>query len=227
MHERHTAAVVRACRVIDGTQDAPSLDDLADAAGFSRFHFHRVFKAMTGLTPHSYITACRSQRMRAQLSGADNVTDAIYDAGFNSNGRFYATSPEILGMTPTSFRSGGDGTRIHYHVTQCSMGTVLVAAADRGVCAVLLGGDDTAALLFRLRSRFPNAQVSAAHRALALRVDEALSCAEPPLAARALPRDVRAAVLCQRVREALRDLPATGGSRLVVMRPVTGDAGSA
>lgn len=202
LQERHTQAVVRACRVIDGAHEAPSLADLADAAGFSRFHFHRMFKATTGLTPRSYISARRSQRMRAALSRADSVTDAIYDAGFNSNGRFYATSPEILGMMPTSFRSGGVGTRIHHHVARCSMGPVLVAEADRGVCAVLLG-EDTNTLVRRLREWFPNAQLSAADRMFVDLVEETLSRAEPPFAARALPRDVRAAVLCQRIREAL------------------------
>lgn len=215
LHERHTLAVVRACRVIDGTQEAPSLDDLADAAGFSRFHFHRVFKAMTGLTPHAYITACRSQRMRVELSGADSVTDAIYDAGFNSNGRFYATSPEILGMMPGSFRSGGDGTCIHHYVGQCSMGFLLVGIADRGVCAVLLG-EDAATLVRRLRDRFGNAQLRTADDELAGQIDEALSRAEPPLAARALPADVRAAVLCQRVRASLRDLRPSSPAHLIV-----------
>lgn len=203
LREHHAQAVVRACRVIDGAPEAPSLTELADAAGFSRFHFHRVFKAMTGITPRSYIAARRSQRMRAALSQADSVTDAIYDAGFNSNGRFYATSPDILGMMPASFRSGGLGTRIHHHVGRCSMGCVLVAIADRGVCAVLLG-EDTDTLVHRLRELFPNAQLSAADRPFVELVEKSLSRAEPPSAARALPRDVRAAVLCQRIREALR-----------------------
>lgn len=221
LHERHVQAVVRACRVIDGTQETPSLDDLAGAAGFSRFHFHRVFKAMTGLTPRSYIAACRSQRMRAELSQADNVTDAIYNAGFKSNGRFYATSPEILGMMPASFRSGGAGMRICHHVAQCSMGSVLVAAADRGVCAVLLG-EDTSTLMRRLRDWFPNAQLSAAGQAFTELVNVTLSRAEPPLAGRALPHDVRAAVLCQRIRAALRDLPAEAESSLITPREHAG-----
>lgn len=229
LHERHTAAVVRACRVIEGMHDTPSLEDLADAAGFSRFHFHRVFKAMTGLTPHSYITACRSQRMRAELSRADSVTSAIYDAGFNSNGRFYATSPEILGMTPMSFRAGGDGTRIRHHVARCSMGFALVAAADRGVCAVLLG-EDVGTLLHQLRRWFPHAAISEAGEAFAEQVDEALFRAEPPLAARALPDDVRGAVLRQRIRAALHDrgapVTADAGSGLTVLRDaIAGHAG--
>jgi AraC family transcriptional regulator of adaptative response/methylated-DNA-[protein]-cysteine methyltransferase len=221
LHERHTEAVMRACRVIDATPEALSLDDLADASGFSRFHFHRVFKAMTGLTPYSYITACRSQRMRAELSQAGSVTDAIYNAGFNSNGRFYATSPEILGMMPASFRSGGEGMRIHHHVAPCSMGSVLVAAADRGVCAVLLG-EDTNTLVRRLRDWFPNAQLSVAGQAFTGLVNLTLSRAEPPLAGRGLPDDVRAAVLCQRIRAGLRDLPAEAESGLITPREHAG-----
>lgn len=205
LQEQRAEAVVRACRVIDGTNDTPNLGDLADAAGFSRFHFHRVFKATTGVTPHAYMAACRSQRIRDGLRTADTVADAIYAAGFNSNGRFYATAPAILGMTPTSFRAGGAGTHIQNHVGACSMGPVLVAVADRGVCAILLDGEPDV-LRWRLRDRFPNADLRPSGRVFAERVDRALSVAELPPAARGVPGDVRAAVLCQRIRAALPDL---------------------
>src|SRR5207237_8570364 len=117
-----------------------------EAAGMSRFHFHRVFKTITGVTPKAYAAAQRSQRVRDGLSRSNTVTEAIYGAGFNSNGRFYATSAEVLGKTPTNFRAGGSGDSIRFAVGECSLGSILVAATGRGVCAILLG-DDPGALL--------------------------------------------------------------------------------
>src|ERR671934_2660817 len=107
--EAHATVVARACRLIEQAEEPPTLDALAQAAGMSRFHFHRVFKAVTGVTPRAYAAAHRTRRVRETLAHAGTVTEAIYDAGFNSNGRFYATSSEVLGMTPTNFRAGGAG----------------------------------------------------------------------------------------------------------------------
>ena len=106
---QHVATVVKACRLIEAAEDMPNLEALAAAVGMSRFHFHRVFKTLTGVTPKAYAAAHRAQRVRDELSRTDTVTEAIYGAGFHSNGRFYATSSEMLGMTPTNFRSGGHG----------------------------------------------------------------------------------------------------------------------
>jgi len=156
--EQRAAAVAKACRMIEAAEDMPSLAALAGAAGTSRFHFHRVFKAVTGVTPKAYAAAHRARRVREELSRSDTVTDAIYGAGFNSNGRFYATSSEVLGMTPSDFRSGGTGASIRFAVGQCSLGAILVAATDKGVCAILLG-DDPAALVRELQDRFPRAQL--------------------------------------------------------------------
>ena len=154
--EQHAAAVARACRLIESTDAAPDLDALAAAAGMSRFHFHRVFRSVTGVTPKAYADARRSQRVRQELSHSRTVTEAIYDAGFNSSGRFYEKSAEILGMTPTDFRAGGQRAEIHVATGKCSLGTVLVAATAKGVCAILLG-DDPAVLLRDLQGRFPRA----------------------------------------------------------------------
>ncbi|NVI91425.1 Ada metal-binding domain-containing protein [Actinomadura sp. BRA 177] len=111
---RNLALVIRACRDIDGAlgqdgAEAPSLDSLASGARVSRFHFHRMFKKATGITPRAYLSSSRARRVRTELLRASTVTDAIYNAGFNSNGRFYASAPDILGMTPTQFRAGGRG----------------------------------------------------------------------------------------------------------------------
>src|SRR5712692_11382105 len=131
--ERQAAAVANACRLIEAAEEMPSLDALAQAAGLSRFHFHRVFKAATGVTPKAYADARRGRRVRAELAERDTVTEAIYGAGFNSNGRFYAAAPDLLGMTPKEFRGGGLGQVIRFAVGECSLGAILVAVTDRGV----------------------------------------------------------------------------------------------
>ena len=95
--QRHAAMVARACRLIDMAETMPDLAALAREAGMSRFHFHRLFTRHTGMTPKAYITAQRAQRVRDQLQRSDSVTDAIYDAGFGSNGRFYAGSAAAAG----------------------------------------------------------------------------------------------------------------------------------
>ena len=151
-------AVAKACRLIETAEEVPSLGALAEAAGLSRFHFHRVFKTTTGVTPKAYAAAHRARRVRDELSRSDTVTDAIYGAGFNSSGRFYATASEVLGMTPTDFRAGGDGAAIRFAVGECSLGSILVAATDKGVCSILLG-DDPDVLARDLQDRFPKARL--------------------------------------------------------------------
>jgi AraC family transcriptional regulator of adaptative response/methylated-DNA-[protein]-cysteine methyltransferase len=204
LNQRYAEAVTRACRVLDDSEQPLSLGDLARMMGYSRFHFHRLFKAFTGITPHAYLEAGRASRVRRELPRADSVADAIYSCGFNSNGHFYAASSDILGMTPTSFRSGGRGSVIRYVVTVCSLGPVLVGATDRGVCAVLADGD-ASALPGQLARLFPEAEVAEADVQLGWRMVQALRWAELPLAGRRLlPADVQGIALRQRVIQALR-----------------------
>ena len=139
--DRQAAAVATACRLIEAAEEVPSLDVLAQSADMSRFHFHRVFKAVTGVTPKAYAAAHRGNRVREELAARDTVTQAIYGAGFNSGSRFYAASSGLLGMTPTEFRAGGSGNVIRFAVGECSLGAVLVAATDKGVCAIDLDDD--------------------------------------------------------------------------------------
>jgi AraC family transcriptional regulator of adaptative response/methylated-DNA-[protein]-cysteine methyltransferase len=119
--ERQMALIAATCRRIETAEELPSLVALANVAGMSRFHFHRLFKTATGLTPKAYVTAHRSERMRAELRKRQTVTEAIYEAGFNSNGRFYANSSGILGMKPKDYRNGGNGTEIRFAVGKCSL----------------------------------------------------------------------------------------------------------
>ena len=205
--EQRAAVVANACRLIEGAEEMPSLVRLADAVGMSRFHFHRVFKSLTGVTPRGYAAAHRARRVREELARASTVTEAMYGSGFNSSGRFYAAVAGVLGMTPTSFRSGGTGTSIQFAVGECSLGSVLVAATDKGVCAILLG-DDPEALVRDLRDRFSNAQLAGGDRDFEHLVAKVIGLVEAPGLGLDLPLDVRGTAFQQRVWQALRDIPA-------------------
>jgi AraC family transcriptional regulator of adaptative response/methylated-DNA-[protein]-cysteine methyltransferase len=205
--QQRAATVAKACRLIETAEDMPNLDALAGAAGLSRFHFHRVFKAMTGVTPKAYAAAHRAQRVRDELSQSATVTEAIYGAGFNSNGRFYATSSEVLGMTPTTFRAGGPGTSIRFAVGECSLGSILVAATEKGVCAILVG-DDPGALVRDLQDRFPKAQLIGGDEDFERLVAKVVSFVEAPALGLDLPLDVRGTAFQRRVWQALREIPA-------------------
>ena len=204
--EEHGAAVACACRAIENTEKEPALEDLAKIARMSTFHFHRVFKATTGVTPKAYAAARRSRRVRAALAKPGTVTKAIYEAGFGSNGRFYAKSAETLGMTPTAFRKGGAGTTIRFAVGQCSLGSVLVAASEKGVCAITLG-DDPEALVKDLQDRFPKAEIIGADAGFESVVAKVVGLIEAPRADPGLPLDIRGTAFQQRVWQALREIP--------------------
>src|SRR5712691_3153483 len=204
--ERRAAAVAKACRAIQAAEDIPNLDALATSAGMSRFHFHRVFKTLTGVTPKAYAAAHRAQRVRDELSRTDTVTEAIYGAWFNSNGRFYATSSEVLGMTPTNFRSGGHGACIRFAVGACSLGSILVAATDKGVCAIMLG-DDPDVLVRDLQDRFPKAQLLGGDEDFEHLVAKVIGFVEAPALGLDLPLDVQGTAFQQRVWHALRAIP--------------------
>jgi AraC family transcriptional regulator of adaptative response/methylated-DNA-[protein]-cysteine methyltransferase len=205
--EERAEAVARACRLIETAEEAPSLEALAEGAGMSRFHFHRVFKNTTGVTPKAYAAAHRARRVRDELARSATVTDAIYGAGFNSSGRFYAAVPEMLGMTPTDFRAGGDGAVIRFAVGECSLGSILVAATARGVCSILLG-DDPDALARDLQDRFPKARLVGGDRGFERLVARVVGFVEAPGVGLDLPLDVRGTAFQQRVWKALRQVPA-------------------
>jgi AraC family transcriptional regulator of adaptative response/methylated-DNA-[protein]-cysteine methyltransferase len=173
----------------------------------SRFHFHRVFKARTGITPKAYAAARRAGRLQQGLAQAGSVTAAAYDAGFNSSGRFYAASAKVLGMTPRRYRTGGGGEAIRFAVAQCSLGALLVAATDKGICCILLG-DDPEPLVRDLQDRFPKADLIGAEPEFERTVAQVVAFVEAPRIGLDLPLDVRGTAFQQRVWQALRQIPA-------------------
>jgi AraC family transcriptional regulator of adaptative response/methylated-DNA-[protein]-cysteine methyltransferase len=203
--ERHATMVASACALIKGSEDPPRLAALAAASGLSPFHFHRVFKAATGLTPKAYADAHRADRVRQALPSSTTITGAIYDAGFNSNGRFYAASAQVLGMTPGRYRAGGDLTQIRFAIGECSLGSILVAATAKGVCAILLGRDpDT--LVRQLQDRFTKAELIGGDAAFEKLVAKVIGFVEQPRLGLDLPLDVQGTAFQQRVWRALRNI---------------------
>lgn len=207
--EREARLVAEACRAIDDADEPPSLATVAAAAGLSPHHFHRLFRRVAGVTPKAYADARRQTRVQDSLSAGESVTAAIYGAGFNSSGRFYEASDAMLGMTPSAWRAGGQGEAIRYATGQCSLGTVLVAATARGVCAILLG-NDTGALEQDLRARFPRARLISADADFADTLARVVALVDAPAdgAGLALPLDIQGTAFQRRVWEVLRAIPA-------------------
>ena len=204
--EHHAHLVAEACRQIEQADAPPSLSTLAAHAGLSPYHFHRVFKAVTGLTPKAYANARRSRKVREALKGRHSVTDALYDAGFNSNSRFYESADQLLGMTPSDYKAGGTNSAMLFAVGQCSLGAILVAQSRRGVCAILLG-DDPDALVRDLQDQFPKAELVGADRGFEQLIAQVVGFIETPALGLDLPLDLRGTAFQQRVWQALRDIP--------------------
>lgn len=204
--EQYAELVANLCRHIEQAATPPSLAQLAELAQLSTFHLHRVFKAITGITPKAYATAHRSRKVQQQLSRGSNITEAIYAAGYNSNGRFYAESDQMLGMQPKAFRAGGHKMQIHFALGQCSLGAILVAASERGICAILLG-DDAQMLIEDLQNRFANADFIGGDAAFEQWVAQVVGFVEMPKLGLNLPLDIRGSAFQQRVWQALREIP--------------------
>jgi AraC family transcriptional regulator, regulatory protein of adaptative response / methylated-DNA-[protein]-cysteine methyltransferase len=205
--ERDAALIARACSLIEKSDEPLRLATLAAASGLSPFHFHRLFKAATGLTPKAYADAHRADRVRKALPSSKTITAAIYDAGFNSNGRFYASSAQVLGMTPGRYRAGGERIQIRFAIGECSLGSILVAATDKGVCAILMGNDPDA-LVRQLQDRFAKAEFIGGDAKFETLVAKVVGFVEQPRLGLDLPLDVRGTAFQQRVWRALRQIGA-------------------
>jgi len=204
--EQYEAKVTEACRIIEESEYVPSLEDLAKSVGLSSYHFHRVFKQVTGLTPREFAAAHREKRVRNELGRSGTVTEAIYGAGYKSNSRFYEKSNRILGMTPTNYRAGGANTEIRFAIGECSLGSILVAQSDRGVCAILMG-DDPDELIRDLQDRFPRAKLIGGDGEFEQLVAKVVGFVEAPGIGLDLPLDVSGTAFQQRVWQALSEIP--------------------
>lgn len=204
--EQYAARITKACRIIESAGTVPNLELLATRVDLSAYHFHRLFKAVTGLTPRKYFLAHRARRVQAQLSTTRSVTDAIFEAGYGSNSRFYEKANEVLGMTPAAYRAGGANNIIRFAVGECSLGSILVAQSERGICAILLG-DDPDALVRDLQDRFPRANVIGGDSSFETLVAQVVGFVEAPAIGLDLPLDIRGTAFQQRVWQALREIP--------------------
>ncbi|HLX42615.1 MAG TPA: bifunctional DNA-binding transcriptional regulator/O6-methylguanine-DNA methyltransferase Ada [Bryobacteraceae bacterium] len=204
--ELHAEKIAYACRQIESSETPPGLESLARHAGWSTYYFHRVFKAETGLTPKAYAAAHRANLVRKSLTKSATVTGAIYDAGYNSNSRFYETSNQVLGMTPSGYRAGGVRTDIRFAVGECSLGSILVAQSNRGICAILLG-DDPDSLARDLQDQFPKANLIGGDAGFETLVAKVVGFVEMPALGLDLPLDVRGTAFQQRVWQSLRKIP--------------------
>jgi len=203
---QHAEQVTQACKLIESAEVEPSLNQLAEQVNMSPYHFHRVFKRATGLTPKAYASAHRARKLRNQLQRAESITAAVYEAGFNSNSRFYESSNARLGMTPGTWRDGGANTDIHFAIAQCSLGAILIAQSAKGICAILLG-DDPQALLQDLQDKFPKANLIGADEGFEQLVARVVGFVEAPAIGLDLPLDLRGTAFQERVWQALREIP--------------------
>ncbi len=201
------AVVQDACGFIEAAEEIPSLDTLAARSGYSRFHFLRMFRDHTGLTPRSYAEGVRARRLHTALAGGARVADAVAGSGYGSESRVYEKTGALLGMTPGAARRGGEGELIRTAFADCPFGRLLVGATGKGVCFIGFAEPDEA-LLGDLRQRFPRAQIVADDTTLADAVTAVLAFLEEPKQGLELPLDLRGTAFQQRVWRTLCQIPA-------------------
>lgn len=199
--------IAAACRRIESADKPPALIDLAGAAGLSPYHFHRLFKAATGVTPKAYAQACRTGQLQKRLAAGASVTEAIYASGFDSNTAFYDKSSEMLGMKPSRFRQGAPAEMIRFAIGQCSLGAIIVAATAKGLCHIAID-DDAEKLLHELQDRFPKAELIGDDPDFDAWIAQVIGFVEAPAVGLDLPLDIRGTAFQQRVWQALRAIPA-------------------
>jgi AraC family transcriptional regulator of adaptative response/methylated-DNA-[protein]-cysteine methyltransferase len=203
--DRHREIIVRACRLIEESEEPPSLADLASAVGLSPSYLHRLFKRIVGVTPKQYALERRLHRVRASLQDSPTVTGAIYEAGFASSSRFYEDATTTLGMKPSAYQKGGQGMRIRFAIAQCYLGWVLVAATDRGICAIDLG-NTSEFLVDRLRARFPKGEFVEGDPEFAQWTARILAFLDAPHGSLDIPLDIMGTAFQRRVWMALREV---------------------
>src|SRR6201997_2868553 len=203
---RHIAAIEKACALLQKSETMPSLAELADAAGISPFHFHRVFKQITGATPRDYARTHRLGRLADKLDAGQPVTEAIYASGFGASSRAYESAPAALGMTPGARRRGGIGQTIRFVTVETPLGWALVAATERGICMTALAGDRDS-LIAALSQPFPAADMSAEDAGLKAWADRIVGFITAPDRNLDLPLDIQGTAFQARVWRALQKIP--------------------
>ena len=199
---REAAAVEKAIALLGDSEQPPALDAIAAAVGYSPFHFHRLFKRATGITPYAFARGARARKMRASLGENERITDAIYDAGYSGPARFYAEAKGRLGMTPSVWRDGGRGETIRWTTADTALGTMFLAATDKGICRLSFDEDESA-----LRARFPNARIERGGSALAGLAARAVAAVNAPERPHDLPLDVRGTAFQEAVWRELSRIP--------------------
>jgi len=191
VRQEHIATIHAACTMLQMTDVAPSLKELAEQSGMSVFHFHRIFKSVLGITPKAFIKANRMEKFRENLGLGDlSVTAAMYDAGFRSSSRLYATATGALGMTPSRFKAGGSGVKIMFAVGECSLGSILVACSDRGICAILFA-DTPERVLLDFQARFSGADLIGKDLAYEVLIAQVIAFVDAPKIGLDLPLDLK------------------------------------
>ncbi|MGH1419160.1 MAG: bifunctional DNA-binding transcriptional regulator/O6-methylguanine-DNA methyltransferase Ada [Hyphomicrobiaceae bacterium] len=198
--------ITAVCRIIETAQESPKLQELADVAGLSSYHFNRVFKRHVGVTPKAYALAHRQKQVRSNLKKMESVTEAIYNAGFNSSGRFYHSAADVFGMTAKEFQNGGSSETISLAVGTCSLGSILVAQSEVGICAIALG-DDPEQLVRDVQDQFPKGNFVAGNKSFENVVTQVIGLIEAPASSLDLPLDIRGTAFQHRVWDALRKIP--------------------
>ena len=199
---REEVALEKAFRLLAAAEEAPSLEAVAAAVGYSPHHFHRLFKRATGVTPAAYARSLRAKRAQAALASEGRITDAIYDAGYSGPGRFYADAGKRLGMTPSAWRDGGRGAVIRWATAQTDLGTMLVAATEKGICRLSFDEDESV-----LRRRFPKAEIAHGGAEMAELVERTVAAVNAPEKPHDLPLDVHGTAFQEAVWRALTRIP--------------------
>ncbi len=203
--DKNLFVVEKICRLIESADEYPSLNEMAKESGLSQSHFHRVFKQFTGITPKAYISVCRAKRMQQKLIACQSVTEAFCNSGYNASSRFYAETGKQIGMKPNQFQKQGVGTKMRFAIGQCTLGAILVATTERGVCAVELG-DDPNELLEDFQDRFKNAQIVGTDVEFEKTIAHVIGLIENPRQKFALPLDIQGTIFQQKVWEVLRKI---------------------
>jgi len=198
--------IILACHLITAADEMPKLKVLAARIGMSPYYFHRQFKAIIGLTPKQWARAQRNNRLREGLATPTrSITEAIYDAGFNTHSRFYEQSHEVIGMSPTAYKQGGKNEKIRFAIAQSTLGTILVACSEKGICAILLG-EEADSVLRELQDIFPKANLIGDDKDFGQMVAQVIGFIEEPQIGLNLPLDIRGTVFQERVWQVLRQI---------------------